>query len=281
MSVLCLGLLLGAGCSKAMEGMPARDEAAGQAEPMLKPKADQAIPARKVIYTAEVNLSVESFETAQTQLLNLVKQEKGYVAHSEVGGSPGQSRWGRWRVRIPVGQMDAFLAAVAKLGEQDRVKLDSQDVTEEYYDLDARVRNKKLEEERLLKHLKDSTGKLEDILAVERELSRVRDEIERSEGRLRLLANLTDLTTITVMLRERGSYSPGGAPSYGTTLGRTFNNSLQMLVDFGKMLLMLLVGSIPWLVVLAVIGWPLWKLRHRFRPVSRSELPAPPPAGEA
>jgi tellurite resistance protein len=60
---------------------------------------------------------------------------------------------------------------------------DAQDVTEEFYDVDARLRNKRVEEQRLVEHLKKSTARLQDILAVEREISRVRGEIEQMEGR--------------------------------------------------------------------------------------------------
>ena len=80
---------------------------------------------------------------------------------------------------------------------------DSQDVTEEYYDVEARIKNKRVEEERLLKHLEQSTGKLEDILKVEKEISRVRGEIERQQGRLQYLDKLSALTTVTITLHER------------------------------------------------------------------------------
>ena len=85
-------------------------------------------------------------------------------------------------------------------------------MSEEYFDLDARQAAKKVEETRLLKHLADSTGKLDEILAVERELSRVRSEIERMQGRLRALSNLTTLATVTINVSEIKDYVPPRAP---------------------------------------------------------------------
>ncbi len=93
---------------------------------------------------------------------------------------------------MPVDRFDSFVSAVSQIGEVRTNHVGSQDVTEEYYDIEARIRNKQEEEKRLLKHLADSTGKLEDILSVERELTRVRGEVEQMQGRLRFLANRAD-----------------------------------------------------------------------------------------
>src|SRR4051812_49495921 len=107
----------------------------------------------------------------------LVEANGGYISETNAVSYSQQQRQATWKVRVPVDRFDAFLAEVGRLGELQKNHLDSQDVTQEYYDLDARIANKQQEEKRLLKHLADSTGKLEDILAVERELSRVRGEI--------------------------------------------------------------------------------------------------------
>ena len=97
----------------------------------------------------------------------------------------------------------------------------------EYYDLEARIKNKQQEETRLLKHLADSTGKLEDILAVERELTRVRGEIEQMQGRIRYLGNLSALSTVTLNVTEVRNYTPPVHPTFGNAdRARTFNDSL-------------------------------------------------------
>ena len=114
------------------------------------------------------------------------------------------------------------MSAVVRLGEVRHNHVGSQDVTEEYFDLEARIRNKREEEKRLLKHLADSTGKLEDILAVEKELSRVRGEAEQMEGRLRYLADRADLTTVTIEANEWKDYKPPVAATFSTQVGRTF-----------------------------------------------------------
>jgi hypothetical protein len=169
------------------------------------------------------------------------------VADSDRSGSAGTNRHGTWKVRIPVENYDAFLKDSVALGELVSVKADSQDVSEEFYDLEARERAKKVEEDRLLKHLTDSTGKLDEILTVERELSRVRSEIERMQGRLRVLGNLTSLATVTVTAREIKGYIPPQAPTLATKISRTFYESLESLQRLGETVLLAAVALAPWL----------------------------------
>jgi hypothetical protein len=226
-----------------------------------------------IIYTASMSVIVEDYSKAELEVLRLVKEKKGYTINSEVTGSPGAPRSGHWKIRVPVEQFDAFREAVRRLGEVERNSTDSQDVTDEYYDLEARIRNKKAEEARLLQHLDKSTGKLDEILAVEREVSRVRGEVEQMQGRMQVLAKLTAMTTVTVTLHERGSYVPAEAPAFGTTISRTFRGSLGVLTDFGKNVVLVAVALAPWLVVLAVVGVPTWlgfrrrQGRHTVQPV--------------
>jgi hypothetical protein len=237
---------------------------AGAAAPAKEAGKEQGanLPARKIIYTADVELVVEDFANTEKSLLRLIETNQGYIAKGSERGAPGQKRYGTWKVRLPVARFGAFLAAVVGLGELVHKEEDAQDVTEEYYDLDARIKNKKVEESRLLKHLEESTGKLEEILAVEREVSRVREEVERLEGRLRLLQNLTALTTVSVTLHEREGYVPPLAPSFGTQAERTLYGSAQLLLDLGKMLALVAIAALPWLPLLIVAIALLW-LRHR------------------
>ena len=283
------GTCLGCGCSKSMgpKGWKEKKNAepgAGQAELAGKDDQGQHVPdkiPRKIIYTATINMIVEDFAKADRDLIELVKTHKGYVINSEVSGSPGSPRTGQWKVRVPIDQFDPFRAALAKLGEPERSSTDSQDVTEEFYDVEARIKTKKAEEASLLKLLESSTGKIEDILAVRRELSRVREEIERQQGRLQVLAKLTAMSTLTIILRERGAYQPPEAADFGSTLGRTFSDSWSALVRFGKGLVIVVVALAPWLALLALLGVPSFlivrrHLRNRAQPVVEMSAPEPP-----
>jgi hypothetical protein len=238
---------------------------------------DEPRQLRKIVRTAEVEVIVQDFDKAEQELKRLLQEQKdGYVAQSAITGSVGAPRSGYWRVRLPLSQLDAFLDAVAALGVPRKKSLDAKDVTEEYYDLEARLKNKKTEEERLLKHLDKSTGKLEDILAVERELTRVRGEIEQMEGRRRLLANLTTLTTVTITIREVKNYVPPRETTFAANVSGTFSESVDLLVGFGKSLTLLVVALVPWLPVLVMVGVPAWWFVRRIARGAATQSPSAP-----
>lgn len=243
-------------------------EAPGGAAP--EPRAELAADTldlpetqRRIIYTADLSLLVADMARWERDLERLLKAHRGFLANSEMGGEPGASRSGTWQVRVPVTRFQPFLSEVQKLGEVRRVKTDSEDVSEEYFDLEARLKNKRVEEQRLIAHLQRSTARLQDILSVEKELSRVREEVERMEGRIRYLQNRTELTTVTLTVAERQTFTPPTNPSFSTQVARTFGDSLKLLGDVGQGLVLLCVALTPWALLLAVIGAPIWLLARR------------------
>lgn len=230
---------------------PSEVQQGRQGEKSKAPAGASTVP-RKIIYDARVELLVDSLSTAEQAVFDLIREHNGFLAESDQSSVTSTQRRATWKVRVPVDHFQAFLNAVCRLGEVKQNHLGSQDVTEEYFDVEARIRNKQEEEKRLLKHLSDSTGKLEDILAVERELSRVRGEVEQMQGRLRLLADRTELSTITIEATEWKDYKPPIAPTFPTQLGRTFFNSVDNLFSFGKAMAMVAVALLPWLPLILV-----------------------------
>ena len=140
---------------------------------------------RKIIYDGEVDLIVKDVDPVGKQVVTLVQDARGYIAEQSTTGSPGSQRAMRWKLRVPVEQFESTVQKVLALGELERNTRTSQDVTEQFYDIEARIKNKKAEEKSLTKILDERTGKLEDVLKIETELSRVRGEIEQLEGKIR------------------------------------------------------------------------------------------------
>lgn len=237
---------------------------------------------RKIKYTAEVRLIVEELSKAEAQLKTALDDAKGYVAQSEVTGSPGTIRAGVWRVRVPVSHFESFRAALRKLGEVEKDRSDSEDVTEEYYDLQAHIKNRQAEETALRKLLEQSANNMENYLSIRRELSQVRDDINRKEGRLRLLANLTDLTTITVALREKQKYNAAAppqvaeTPTFGMRSARTFERSWGALVEFVQYAVLAAIAVTPWLLPPALLGFGVALLIRRARKAASARAAAEP-----
>lgn len=220
---------------------------------------------RRIIFTGDLRLIVEEFDGVPDKVADLVERFDGFVAQAQIRGASGSPRSAKWTVRIPVKRYDEFVSAARDLGEVQNSSSDSKDVTEEYYDVEARIRNKEVEEQRLLRHLSDSTGKLEEILAVEREVSRVRDELERMQGRLRVLKDLVMLTTVTLHIDEIKGYLPPHSPALGARIGRAFAGSIEALRQFAEELLILAVVVAPWLIVPGTIAGAVLLFARRRR----------------
>jgi hypothetical protein len=268
-------------------GEPGKKDGPAQAE-ITKAKKSAPVE-RKIKYTANLQLICDEFAKAEEGLQAAIKEFKGRIAHSELTTSPGAPRSGTWRIRVPVAEFEGFRDAVRKLGEVERNTSDSEDVTELYYDLENHIKNKLAEEESLRKLLEKSANeKIENVLAVRRELAEVRDDINRKQGKLNLLANLTDLTTVTVTLRERQKYDPAPPPaiaesaSFGTRIGVTFANSWDAFVAALQFVVIAATAAAPWLALPAVValaGWVVLRRRHRAPPVTPQVTPSAPPSG--
>ena len=259
-------------------------KAAAGAEGDKAPAEEQP---RKIIYNASVDLVVEDLEKAQEELTRLVEENKGYVAKSDTRGAPGSPRSGEWTLRIPAGQFRQFIADLAKLGELRESKTDSDDITDRYYDLKAHIQNDQAEEEALRKLMveKSETGKLEDLLAVRRELRELRGKIDSQQGQMQRWDKEVAMATVVVQIQDRKDYVPTTSPSFGTSISRTFAGSTEALAAFGRGVVLVAVGAAPWLVVLAAPAFGAWwfirkqLMNARSRP--KTVQPAAPPAASS
>ncbi len=243
--------------SQPVETAPATvaSSAAGAAPESAAIPANAEVPkeGRRIVYRAEVEIIVERFDPLPDQIAAMVKKFGGFVSASNLVGSPGSRRTGRWVIRIPVDQFQSVLAAIRQMGEVRSINCTSDDVTAEYFDVESRIRNKKQEEDRLLKLLAEATGKLEEVLAVEKELSRVRGEIEQAQGRLRVMKDLTELTTVTITATEIKNYVPEQTPTFRTRIRRAWSASIANCFSFLQAASICAVASVPWLGVLLVV----------------------------
>lgn len=220
---------------------------------------------RKIVYSATVDMNTTKFTVATARLVGATKENGGYVAQTSVTGASGETKTGVWKLRVPAERYETFLTAIGNIGEVSNSSSTSDDVSEEFYDTTARLKNKRVEEARLLQHLQSSTGKLSEILTVEREISRVRGEIEQMEGRLRFLSHQADFSTVTVTIHELATLriKEEHSPSFGTQIGRSFVDSLNNIGGVTKGIVLVAAYLAPWLAILAGIGIPIAYLRRK------------------
>jgi len=162
-----------------------------------------AVDTRKLIRNAQLDLEVKSFQSAMDQITSLTKGAGGYVdtSNSQKGGN-GKLQ-GTVVVKVLPQNLDAFLLKLRDLGEVKNQSVSTDDVTKEYFDTQARLDNSRRMETQLQDLLKHANSKVSDLLAVERELGRVRGEIERMQGQLKLYDFQVQYATVTMQLREK------------------------------------------------------------------------------
>jgi hypothetical protein len=205
-----------------------------------------------IIRNGDVAIEVDSVETAIDAVRRLVATVGGYVGNVSTFTGEHQVRSATLELKVPAARFDEVMAGVRPLGEVERSVATAEDVGEEFVDISARVANARRLEGRLVTLLSTRTGKLEDVLAVERELARVREEIERYEGRIRFLSSRVALSTIAVTVHEK---APLVATSPGTNVIKeafvTMWRNFVLFVAFGIQILGVLIP----MGLLALAGW--------------------------
>lgn len=225
-----------------------------------------------IIRTGTATVEVDSLEPAVVRVRQLAQRLGGYVANTSQQGGERTVRQASVELKVPAVRFDEALRGLRPLGEVESVNVTAQDVGEEFVDVTARVANARRLEERLLDLLERRTGRLEDVLAVERELARVREQIERQEGRLRYLRSRVAVSTLTVNLHEPfpvvGDY-PGANPIL-SAFRDAWRNFVGFVAGF--------IASLGILVPLGVLLWIAWLLLRRVRWRRRRSAPPPPSA---
>ena len=241
------------GSSPPSPGTPGAADAISQAQ-------DTAAPSM-IIRTGHVSIEVDSVERAVAAVRALATRVGGYVGGSSAEGGDDQLRSAQLELKIPAARWADVIAGLAPIGEVESVREEAQDVGEEFVDLSARLTNARRLETRLIELLERRTGRLEDVLLVERELARVREEIERYEGRLRYLRSRVATSTLTVYLHEP-------TPLVGTpgenVLVDAFRDAWRNFIRFLAWSISASGVLIPLALLVGLGVWVALRLRGRF-----------------
>jgi hypothetical protein len=247
--------------SPRFDGKPEADAApAGGGKP-----AAPVDVSRKIIFTGDMHIIVDELDATIAKLQQIVSAATGYIAQSDVQVRSNNRREADYTVRVPVEQYEDVRTACSKLGSVTRNSSKSDDVTEEYADLEARIKVLKAEEVALTDLLKRENAKLDDLLKVREQIVRNREQIEKAEGRTRLLANKASFSTIRLGIEEKKDYVPPSEETFGGNASNAFSNSWQALVNLGKFLAITFVSLVPWLPVIALVVGVVWWQVRRYR----------------
>jgi len=178
--------------------------------------------------------------------------------------------------RVPASQFASALDQIRNAGERlIQEKVSGQDVSEEYLDVEARLRNKKALEGQFLEIMKQAR-KVEDALDVQSQLADVRTEIERLEGRRRFLENQAALSTITTTLQMPQPIIAATTSGFGATIKRTFGDAVDTAASIVLFVIQAVIVLVPIAIFFGLPGWLVWRVvRRRF--VFRKPEPSPIP----
>jgi hypothetical protein len=265
------------------ESAPAADEAAGSAdsgttaEPVQQAGAgfgaselntDSSLASedgmnRKVIYRSNVAMQVSDYAKAQTALKNIIHISGSYLLQfadqktsSEFGGT--------YTIKVPPSSFDTFLTELEKIKSKDGVferSIQGTDVSEEYVDLESRLKARQVVEARLLSFMEKAV-KSDDLLKISGELGNVQTEIEKIKGRMRYLDKNVAFSTVELRMYQQTIAAPAAVqeekPAFVERLQNAMSGSTDVIYAFLQGLFIFIAGALPVLLLLAILGIPVY-----------------------
>jgi hypothetical protein len=212
---------------------------------------------RKLIWTADLEFQVKNVNKSTEEINALSATYNGFVSNMYLANNSNRIS-NTITVRIPNSKFQLLVSAIK--GESiymDRANISSEDVTEEFVDIDARLKAKREVRDRYIEVLKTKTGSVKDIIEAEEAIRVITEEIEAKEGRLRFLNDRVDLSTVTITMYEKVKFKDSPKrfeKGYGDEVGESFGTGWQAV----KVLLLGIIAIWP-LLFIGLIAWGVWR----------------------
>ena len=219
------------------------------------PASDPASRPVKMIYNGYMEMQTQDFDAAASGIEDLVRELGGYFQQSSVSNRGSSSyRYGSYTIRIPAAQFEAFFQRAGQLCHVTYTNTTADDVSESYYDTEARLETARIKLERLQQLLAKATS-MEDIITIESAISETEWDIENLSGTLRHYDALVDYATVNVELSEvyQLSGQDKAVTSFGGRLGQSFVNGLRAVGSALEDFAVWLAYSWVWLAVIAAV----------------------------
>ena len=267
-------ILLFSGCKKSEEAaedmkitairMPSKEDTEATADyavvdsaAAVQENVEQKPVEQKIIKNGNIKFETNDLGETYNQIITAVKKHNALTQNDTEGKEYG-SIFRRITVRIPSKNFDLFLNDISKGVEYfDNKEISSQDVTEEYIDVAARLKAKKTLEARYLELLKKA-NKVTEMLEIEAQLSSIREEIEAKEGQLRYMQSRVSMSTINIEFYKTVANEEGATISYGSKIWNAIGSGFNGISSF----FIGLLSIWPFLIILAVV---VYFIRKRFK----------------
>lgn len=223
---------------------------------------------KKLIYSANITMEVEDYGKAQTEIRNLVTLTGGYIVQFSEGVWR-EEKGGNFTIKVPASGFSSFLDQMDKLDHNSMEKsINGQDVSEEYVDLESRLKVKLAMETRYLKFVNEAT-KTSDLVEFVNELERIQTEIEQIRGRMRYIDSNVSFSTIEIRLYEPDNQSIISVNKKDTPLYERSKNalvgSLNVISVVIQGLIIVISAALPVIVIGGIVVSIIWIIRRNKR----------------
>lgn len=215
----------------------------------------QSQSSRKIIMNADLSLQTSTYDKTLSGVETLVTQYGGFIQNSVnegTGKADSPLRTASYTIRIPSDKLNAFTGSVGDIGKVVKKTVKGEDVTQDYFDTEARLTTLKAEQARILDIL-SKTQNMSDVLSVEQRLTDVETQIEQLTGELQKWDSLVDLSTVTLEIREVKDVSASTSGNFGSQALAVIHGSLNALRLTLQYVLIGILALLPFAAVAAVI----------------------------
>jgi hypothetical protein len=261
LATMALALSLAAGCARSDHAAPSpvttKPAAASTEQAALPASESDAMPAAKsraLITTAELHVTTSDVKTAAATIRSEVQKIGGYISDATESGS-GDARSASLEARVPADQTRELRVALSDLGEIAYETEKVEDVTDARADLDARLANSRAEEKRIVDIMSQRAGSIVEVLSAERELSRVRETIERLEAQKRSMDGRIALATVKIHVRTSAAHREQVEAwrTPGTSISGAFGAGIRGAAALSVYAAMAIAASAPFLLPIGLM----------------------------
>ncbi len=218
-----------------------KTDAASDATDPLQLKAQVKNP-DMIIKTGSMDISVDDYAKAIPSIQALIKGSNGYI-QSETESTDNWAKRNNIVIRVPAANFEKLMNSIGGIARNVLNRnVNTSDVSEEYYDTDARKKAQQAAANRYIELLKQAKN-VEEVMAVQSKIDAIQEEVDAKEGRLRYLRDQVGYSTITLSVAQNYDYKPVDGPGFGSRMGSAFGNGWQGFLNF--------------LIIVANL-WPLW-----------------------
>ena len=210
---------------------------------------------RMIIRTGTMSMEVDSYDETEVKIKDIVKNFGGYLTNSASKLNADGKKQGSITIRVATEKFDEMITELSKIGKVMNRNISGKDVTEEYMDADARLKTQRELESRLLKLLEEKTARLTDVVEVEQKLANVRENIEKTEGKMRYLKDQASYSTLTVSVYEPSLLNTSSGGGFFYELGQGVKKGLSGFTSVLRSMITVIIALSPIIIIVLIIAY--------------------------